>query len=47
MGDDGQYTFYIDAVNEKFYQSSLETNGFSCDNKTVDEMFDFIRNINV
>jgi hypothetical protein len=46
MGDDGQYTFYIDAVNGTFSRNSTtaETERFDIGNKTVDEMFTIIRN---
>ena len=45
MGDDGQYTFYIDAVNQKYYKSSLELNGFDCENKTINEMFSHVKSL--
>ena len=45
MGDDGQYTFYIDAVNQRYYKSSIEINGFKCENKTISEMFEHVKSI--
>ena len=45
MGDDGQYTFYIDAVDGTFARDSL-TAGIKrhiIGDKTVDEMFNIIR----
>lgn len=46
MGDDGQYTFYIDAVSGTFSRDSVtaETIRYPIENKTVDEMFNIIRN---
>lgn len=42
MGDEGQYTFFIDAVNKTYSKSSLETTKFEIlDN--VDDMFNKIR----
>ena len=44
MGDEGSYTFYIDAVNKKFSVSSLDERHFDImDN--VDDMFNYIRKI--
>jgi len=45
MGDDGQYTFYIDAVDGTFARDSLTagTKRYIIGNKTVDEMFNIIR----
>lgn len=45
MGDDGQYTFYIDAVSGTFSRDSVtaETTRYPIENKTVDEMFNIIR----
>ena len=46
MGNEGEFTFYIDAVNKSYAMSSLELNNkFDIDDKTVDEMFNHIRNI--
>lgn len=46
MGDDGQYTFYIDAVSGTFSRDSVtaETTRYEIGEKTVDEMFNIIRN---
>ena len=45
QGDDGTSTFYIDAVNQKFAQSSTAPfdKRFDIENLTVDEMFQKIR----
>ena len=44
MGDEGQYTFYIDAVNHKYAVSSLSTTQSDLlDN--VDDMFKNIREV--
>lgn len=45
MGDDGQYTFYIDAVRGTFSRDSVtaEKERFDIGQKTVDEMFNEIR----
>jgi len=49
MGDEGQFTFYIDLVQNKFYRSSLESesNGFEFNPMTdsVTEMFHKIRDL--
>ena len=43
MGDEGEFTFYIDAVNKKFAISSLSSIQYDLmDN--VDEMFEHVRN---
>ena len=43
MGEEGEFTFFIDLVNKKFAISSLETEMFDMlDN--VDDMFKFVRN---
>ena len=42
MGDEGSYTFYIDAVNKKFALSSLSPIQYDL-NDNVDEMFNYIR----
>ena len=45
MGDEGQYTFYIDAVDKKFSTSSLSQERWDLmDN--VDDMFQFVREKN-
>lgn len=44
MGDEGQYTFFIDAVNKKFAVSSLSKEQYNLmDN--VDDMFKYVRRI--
>lgn len=47
MGDDGQYTFYLDLVDGKYYTSSTEshTAGFPIKD-SIPFMFNHIRNIN-
>lgn len=42
MGDEGSYTFYIDAVNKKFALSSLSPIQYDL-RGNVDEMFNYIR----
>ena len=42
MGDEGSYTFYIDAVNKKFAFSSLSPIQYDL-RDNVDEMFNYIR----
>lgn len=46
MGDDGQFTFYIDMVKGEFAKNSLATERYKIGNKTIDEMFNIIRNEN-
>lgn len=43
MGDDGDFTFYIDMVEGLFAQNSLSQERFEIGNLTIDQMFDFIR----
>jgi hypothetical protein len=43
MGDDGSFTFYIDLVKRTFSKNSLCHTRFPMENKTIDEMFQFIR----
>ena len=44
MGDEGRYTFYIDAVNHKYAVSSLSTTQYDLlDN--VDDMFNHVREV--
>lgn len=45
MGDDGQFTFYIDLVEGKFAKNSLSSERFDIGNKTIDEMFNIVRNV--
>ena len=43
MGDDGQYTFYIDLVAKEFAKNSLSQNRHPMGDMTIDEMFDIVR----
>lgn len=43
MGDDGGYTFYMDLVAGTFSRNSLCQERFPIEDKTIDEMFQFIR----
>lgn len=43
MGDDGQYTFYIDMVDGTFARNSLSQERFEIGNKNIDEMFNTVR----
>lgn len=43
MGDDGQFTMYIDAVNEEFAKSSVSTARYSLTND-IKDMFNVVRN---
>lgn len=45
MGDDGNYTFYIDMVKGKFSKNSIadDSNRYDINDMTIDEMFDIIR----
>ena len=45
MGDDGDYTFYIDMVAGKFAKNSLSQERYDIGNKTIDEMFSTVINI--
>lgn len=44
MGDDGNFTFYIDMVAGKFAKNSLSQDRFDIGDKSIDEMFELIRN---
>lgn len=46
MGDDGKYTFYIDLVEGVFAKNSVSQTRYPIDGKTIDEMFQYIRNNN-
>lgn len=47
MGDEGQYTFFIDAVHQTYATSSLEKEqAFPIASKSVDEMFNHIYHLN-
>lgn len=41
-GDDGQYTFYVDMVEKKFYKNSMSTNGHALTCDPV-QMFNVVR----
>lgn len=43
MGDDGSFTFYIDLVRGVFSKDSVTHTRFEIGDKTIDEMFQFIR----
>lgn len=45
MGDDGGFTFYIDMVKGEFSKNSIAKDRYSIGNKTIDEMFQFIKNV--
>lgn len=47
MGDDGSFTLYIDAVNQTFAKNSCmpQDKRYPCGNKSMKEMFDYIRSI--
>lgn len=43
MGDDGDYTFYIDMVDGTFARNSLSQERYEIGNKSIDEMFNIVR----
>lgn len=43
MGEDGEYTFYVDLVDEKYARSSTAEARFNLANKSVQTMFNYIR----
>ena len=45
MGDDGGFTFYIDMVKGEFSKNSITKDRYPIGDKTVDEMFQFIKSI--
>ena len=45
MGDDGQYTFYIDLVKNEYAMNSLAMDRYPMDDKTIDEMFNHVRSL--
>lgn len=47
LGDDGQYTFYIDLVKEEFAQSSTSLQRMNIDNYSILDMFNIIRKTNL
>lgn len=44
MGDDGDFTFYIDLVKGEFARNSICNKKYPIGNKTIDEMFNFLKN---
>lgn len=44
MGDDGDFTFYIDMVKGEFAKNSLSQERYEIGNKSIDEMFNIIKN---
>lgn len=44
-GDEGQYTFFIDLVNNKFAISSSEEELYDINNMDIDEMFNYIQSV--
>ena len=44
MGDDGAFTFYIDMVKGEFSKNSISKDRYPIGDKTIDEMFKFIKN---
>lgn len=45
MGDDGQFTFYIDLDSGKFAKNSMSPERYDIGDKTITEMFKFIKSI--
>ena len=45
MGDDGDFTFYIDLVNGKFARNSIATRRFDIYDRSIDEMFGIIKRL--
>lgn len=43
MGDDGGYTFYIDLVKGEFAKNSISNDRYPIGDKTIDEMFMYIK----
>ena len=43
MGEEGQFSFFIDAVEKKYYKSSTESKGFDINNLTIKEMFENVK----
>lgn len=46
MGDDGNFTFYIDMVKGEFAKNSLDSKRYKIGDMSIDDMFNFIRNNN-
>ena len=45
MGDDGDFTFYIDLVNGKFARNSIAARRFDIKDRSIDEMFGIIKRL--
>lgn len=45
MGEEGQFTFFVDLVNDVFAKSSTEEIYYPIAGKTTKEMFDFLRSM--
>jgi hypothetical protein len=45
MGDDGQFTMYLDLVEKKYAVSSRSLDKYDIENKTIKEMFAYVREI--
>ena len=45
MGDDGDYTFYIDMVKGEYGRNSISTERFPIGDKSIDEMFRHIKSL--
>ena len=43
MGDDGQFTMYVDTVNQEYAISSTTVNRHRYEDETIEQMFDVIR----
>ena len=46
QGEDGTFTYFIDLVENEFAKSSTSNNIYDINNRTNDEMFNFIRGLN-
>lgn len=46
MGDDGEFTFYIDLVKGEFAKNSTSSKRYPINELTIDEMFNIIKNEN-
>ena len=47
MGDDGDYTFYIDMVKGEYGRNSISSERFPIGDKSIDEMFRHIKSLRV
>jgi hypothetical protein len=43
MGDDGQFTMYVDTVKQEYAVSSVSTERYSYTDETIEEMFAKVR----